>query len=74
MFRGILNSGDPHVFVYLSDVGNHVLAPGMEMMLVFTDTNNAAQKVTVKFTSAKNQRKPSNELPRYDPAPVLLNS
>ncbi|NMP27547.1 hypothetical protein GW590_11820 [Rahnella sp. SAP-1] len=42
----------------------------MAMRLVFTDTNNAAQKVTMKFTSAKNQRKPSKELPRYDPALV----
>lgn len=66
----VLDSGDPHVFVYLSDVGNHVLAPGMAMKLVFTDTNNAAQKVMVKFTSAKNQMKPSRDLPRYDPALV----
>ncbi|ADW76714.1 hypothetical protein [Rahnella aceris] len=68
----VLDTGDPHVFVYLQNVKNQVLPANMPMKLVFANTLNAGQKVVVEFTSAKNQDKESQEALRYNPNLVSL--
>ncbi|WP_223510455.1 DUF3443 domain-containing protein [Rahnella sp. GSA61A] len=68
----VLDTGDPHVFVYLHDIKNQVLRANMLMTLEFTDSLNAGQKVALTFTSAKNQAKKSQEPLRYNPNLVSL--
>lgn len=64
----VLDSGDPHIFVYLHDIKNQVLPGNLPMKLEFSNTLNSDQKVVFKFISAQKAQEPL----RYNPALVSL--
>lgn len=70
----VLDSGDPHVFIFERNVKNHVMSPGTLVKLSLFDGDRDDQKVVLKFTSAQNPGKESKELLHYNPALVSFKS
>ncbi|UUQ63349.1 hypothetical protein NLK61_18985 [Pseudomonas fuscovaginae UPB0736] len=66
----VLDSGDPHVFVFSRDVEQRVLTSGKAMALVLSDTGSADSKVIFKFLSEKVGAKGGHDVLLYRPEVV----
>ena len=70
----IVDSGDPHFFVFSQYVDQPVLAAGAKVRLAFSDSDSSDHTVVFKFAAATSLPNEAKETVRYDPAVVSFRS